>query len=238
MKINILTLFPGLYDSFMNEAIVSKAIEKGIVEFNIIDFREYSTNKHNKVDDYVFGGGAGMLIKPQPLFDAIRQNNLENTHIINTSPRGKVFNQEHAFDLAKMDEITFMVGRYEGIDQRVIDTFVDEELSIGDYILMGGEIPSQVMLESIIRLLPGVLNNNVSFETDTFSSPDSYLLEEDQYTRPAEFEGMSVPDVLLSGHHANIEKWKYENAMAKTEARRPDLAQKEKDGKAKQEKNS
>ncbi len=222
----------------MNEAIVSKAIEKGIVEFNIIDFREYSTNKHNKVDDYVFGGGAGMLIKPQPLFDAIRQNNLENTHIINTSPRGKVFNQERAFDLAKMDEITFMVGRYEGIDQRVIDTFVDEELSIGDYILMGGEIPSQVMLESIIRLLPGVLNNNVSFETDTFSSPDSYLLEEDQYTRPAEFEGMSVPDVLLSGHHANIEKWKYENAMAKTEERRPDLAQKEKDGKAKQEKNS
>ncbi len=238
MKINILTLFPGLYDSFMNEAIVSKAVEKGIVEFNIIDFREYSTNKHNKVDDYVFGGGAGMLIKPQPLFDAIRQNNLENTHIINTSPRGKVFNQERAFDLAKMDEITFMVGRYEGIDQRVIDTFVDEELSIGDYILMGGEIPSQVMLESIIRLLPGVLNNNVSFETDTFSSPDSYLLEEDQYTRPAEFEGMSVPDVLLSGHHANIEKWKYENAMAKTEERRPDLAQKEKDGKAKQEKNS
>lgn len=228
MKINILTLFPGLYESFMNEAIVSRAVEKGIVEFNIIDFREYSTNKHKKVDDYVFGGGAGMLIKPQPLFDAIRQNNLENTHIINTSPRGNVFTQQRAFELAEMEEITFMVGRYEGIDQRVIDTFVDEELSIGDYILMGGEIPSQVMLESIIRLLPGVLNNSVSFATDSFSSEDHYLLEEDMYTRPAEFEGMEVPEVLLSGHHANIQKWKYENAYAITEERRPDLIEKEK----------
>lgn len=237
MKINILTLFPGLYDSFMNEAIVQKAIEKGIVEFNVIDFREYSTNKHNKVDDYVFGGGAGMLIKPQPFFDAIRANKLEDTHIINTSPRGKVFTQDKAFELSELDEITFMVGRYEGIDQRVIDTFVDEELSIGDYILMGGEIPSQVMLESIIRLLPGVLNNAVSFETDTFSSEDNFLLEEDQYTRPAEFEGMKVPDVLLSGHHANIEKWKYENAYQKTQERRPDLIELE-ENKNGQEKNS
>ncbi len=235
MKINILTLFPGLYDSFMNEAIVKRAVENGVVEFNIIDFREYSTNKHNKVDDYVFGGGAGMLIKPQPLFDAIRANNLESTHIINTSPRGNVFTQKRAFELSEMDEITFMVGRYEGIDQRVIDTFVSEELSIGDYILMGGEIPSQVMLESIIRLIPGVLNNQVSFATDSFSSDDHFLLEEDQYTRPAEFEGMKVPDVLLSGHHANIQKWKYENAYAITQERRPDLIQKEKD---EQEKNS
>lgn len=235
MKINILTLFPGLYDSFMNEAIVKRAIEKEIVEFNIIDFREYSTNKHNKVDSYVFGGGAGMLIKPQPLFDAIRSNNLEDTHIINTSPRGHVFTQKRAFELSEMDEITFMVGRYEGIDQRVIDTFVDEELSIGDYILMGGEIPSQVMLESIIRLLPGVLNNQVSFATDSFSDESSFLLEEDQYTRPAEFEGMKVPDVLLSGHHANIEAWKYENSLKITKERRPDLLAKEKD---EQEKNS
>ncbi len=229
MKINILTLFPGLYESFMNEAIVKRAIEKEIVEFNIIDFREYSTNKHKKVDDYVFGGGAGMLITPQPLFSAIRENGLENTHIINTSPRGKVFTQQRAFELSEMDEITFMVGRYEGIDQRVIDTFVDEELSIGDYILMGGEIPSQVMLESVIRLLPGVLNNSVSFATDSFSSEDSYLLEEDMYTRPAEFEGMKVPDVLLSGHHANIQKWKYENAYEITKERRPDLIEKEND---------
>lgn len=230
MKINILTLFPGLYDSFMSEAIVAKAIEKGIVEFNIIDFREYSTNKHNKVDDYVFGGGAGMLIKPQPLFDAIRSNNLEATHIINTSPRGHVFTQKRAFELSELDEITFMVGRYEGIDQRVIDTFVDEELSIGDYILMGGEIPSQVMLESIIRLLPGVLNNQVSFATDSFSSDQHFLLEEDQYTRPANFEGLEVPEVLLSGHHANIQKWKYQNAYEITQERRADLIEKEKNG--------
>lgn len=231
MKINILTLFPGLYDSFMNEAIVKKAIDNKIVEFNIIDFREYSSNKHNKVDDYVFGGGAGMLITPQPLFDAIRQNNLEDTHIINTSPRGNVFTQNRAFELSEFDELTFLVGRYEGIDQRVIDTFVDEELSIGDYILMGGEIPSQVMLESIIRLIPGVLNNQVSFATDTFSSDDNFLLEEDQYTRPAEFEGQKVPDVLLSGHHAKIEEWKYQNAYQKTQERRPDLIEKEKNGK-------
>lgn len=230
MKINILTLFPGLYDSFMNEAIVKKAIDNGVIEFNIIDFREYSTNKHKKVDDYVFGGGAGMLITPQPLFDAIRQNGLEQTYIINTSPRGKVFTQKRAFELSEMDEITFMVGRYEGIDQRVIDTFVDEELSIGDYILMGGEIPSQVMLESIIRLIPGVLNNQVSFATDSFSSDDHFLLEEDQYTRPAEFEGMAVPEVLLSGHHAKIEEWKYQNAYQITKERRPDLLTKEKDG--------
>ncbi len=230
MKINILTLFPGLYDSFMSEAIVKRAVEKGIVEFNIIDFREYSTNKHKKVDDYVFGGGAGMLITPQPLFDAIRANNLADTHIINTSPRGDVFTQKRAFELSEMEEITFMVGRYEGIDQRVIDTFVDEELSIGDYILMGGEIPSQVMLESIIRLLPGVLNNQVSFATDSFSSDDHFLLEEDQYTRPAEFEGMKVPDVLLSGHHAKIQEWKYQNALEITEKRRPDLFEKEQNG--------
>ncbi|WOO86687.1 tRNA (guanosine(37)-N1)-methyltransferase TrmD [Mollicutes bacterium LVI A0039] len=231
MKINILTLFPGLYDSFMNEAIVKKAIDNNIVEFNIIDFREYSSNKHNKVDDYVFGGGAGMLITPQPLFDAIRANNLQDTHIINTSPRGNVFTQKRAFELSELEEITFMVGRYEGIDQRVIDTFVDEELSIGDYILMGGEIPSQVMLESIIRLLPGVLNNQVSFATDSFSSEDHFLLEEDQYTRPAEFEGMQVPEVLLSGHHANIAKWKYENAYQITKQRRPELLVEENRGK-------
>ncbi len=223
MKINILTLFPGLYDSFMNEAIVKRAVEKGVVEFNIIDFREYSSNKHNKVDDYVFGGSAGMLITPQPLFDAILENGLDTTHIINTSPRGEVFSQAKAFELSKLEEITFMVGRYEGIDQRVIDNFVNEEISIGDYILMGGEIPSQVMLESIIRLLPGVLNNQVSFETDSFSNSDSFLLEEDQYTRPADFRGMKVPDVLLSGHHANIEKWKQQNSYQKTLERRPDL---------------
>ncbi len=223
MKINILTLFPGLYESFMNEAIVKRAIEKEIIEFNIIDFREYSTNKHKKVDDYVFGGGAGMLITPQPLFDAIRQNKLEHTHIINTSPRGHLFTQKRAFELSKFDEITFLVGRYEGIDQRVIDTFVDEELSIGDYILMGGEIPSQVMLESIIRLMPGVLNNQTSYITDSFSSEGNRLLEEDMYTRPAEFEGLRVPEVLLSGHHANIEKWKNENAYQITKERRIDL---------------
>lgn len=227
MKINILTLFPNLYTSFMNEAIVKRAIEKEIVEFNIIDFREYSDNKHNKVDDYVFGGGAGMLIKPQPLFDAIETNKLNQTHVINMSPRGEMFTQKKAFELSEKDEITFIVGRYEGIDQRVIDTFVDEEISIGDYILMGGEVPSQVILESVIRLLPGVLNNKVSFTTDSFSNPQSFLLEEDQYTRPYDFRGMKVPDVLLSGHHKNIQEWKYQNSYEITKKVRPDLIEKE-----------
>lgn len=223
MKINILTLFPELYSGFLKEAIIGKAVERGIVEVNIIDFREYSDNKHRKVDDYVFGGGAGMLIKPQPLFAAIRENNLEDTHIINMSPRGKVFTQEQAKSLSEVAEITFLVGRYEGIDQRVIDTFVDEEISIGDFILMGGEIPSQVIIEAIVRLLPDVLNNEQSFATESFSPESEYLLEEDQYTRPAEYEGLAVPEVLLSGHHRLIEEWKLENRKKITSERRPDL---------------
>ncbi len=223
MKINILTIFPGLYESFMNEAIIKRAIENKHIEINLIDFRQYTENKHNKVDDYVFGGGAGMLLKPQPLFSAIRENGLEHTHIINTSPRGCIFTQKKAFELSEMDEITFLIGRYEGIDQRVIDTFVNEELSIGDYILMGGEIPSQVMIEAITRLLPGVLNNDESFKTESFGKKENNLLEEDMYTRPYDFEGMKVPDVLLSGHHKNIEKWKYENSYNLTKKRRPEL---------------
>lgn len=223
MKINILTLFPGLYQSFLQEAIIGKAVEKGTVEFNIIDFREYSQNKHKKVDDYVFGGGAGMLITPQPLFSAIRENKLENTHIINMSPRGKIYTQKRAKQLSEFDEITIMVGRYEGIDQRVINTFVNEEISIGDYILMGGEIPSQVVIESIVRLLPEVLNNEESFATESFSPLSNYLLEEDQYTRPANFEGLEVPEILLSGHHRKIEEWKLDNRIKITNERRRDL---------------
>lgn len=220
MKINILTIFPGLYKSFMEEALISRAIDKGIIEFNIIDFREYSTNKHHKVDDYSFGPGAGMVLKCQPIEDAILANNLQLTPILNTTPRGQLFSQELAHKFAQMDEITFLVGRYEGIDQRVIDKYVDYELSIGDFILMGGEIPSQAMLESIIRLIPGVINNEESHQTESF---ENHLLEENQYTRPADYNGDCIPEILISGHHENIEKWKLENRIKITKERRPDL---------------
>lgn len=220
MKINILTIFPELYDSFLNSSLISKAIEKDLLEINIIDFREYSDNKHNKVDDILYGGGHGMLLMPQPIFDAIEQNNLEDTFTIHMSPRGHKLDSQKVLDFSKHKEITILASRYEGVDQRVIDTFVDEEISIGDYILMGGELPSQVLIESISRHISGIIGNENSQLFDSFSNG---LLEEDNYTRPEDFRGLKVPDVLLSGHHKEIEKWKQENSLQKTKEVRPDL---------------
>ncbi|MFV0246370.1 MAG: tRNA (guanosine(37)-N1)-methyltransferase TrmD [Mycoplasmatales bacterium] len=220
MKINILTIFPELYDSFLNSSLISKAIEKDLLEINIIDFREYSDNKHNKVDDILYGGGHGMLLMPQPIFDAIEQNKLEDTFTIHMSPRGHKLDSQKVLDFSKHKEITILASRYEGVDQRVIDTFVDEEISIGDYILMGGELPSQVLIESISRHISGVIGNENSQLFDSFSNG---LLEEDNYTRPEDFRGLKVPDVLLSGHHKEIEKWKQENSLQKTKEIRPDF---------------
>ncbi len=223
MKINIVTIFPELYTNFMNEAMIKKAIDKNLISFNIIDFRQYTVNKHKKVDDYVYGHGAGMLLTPQPIAEALKVNGLIGTHIINPSPRGEVFSQVKARKLSLEKEITFITGRYEGIDQRIIDKYVDEEVSIGDYILTGGEIPSQVMIEAIIRLIPGVLNTEESFEKESF---EDFLLEEDQYTRPYEFEGMKVPDVLISGDHKKIDEWKLNKKISITKERRSDLYEK------------
>ncbi len=220
MKINILTIFPKMFDGWQAEGMISKAIERGVVEINVIDFREYAENKHKKVDDYPFGGGEGMLLMPQPIMSAIEANNLDSTHVIFPSPKGSVLNQNKLEELKDFDEITLLAGRYEGVDQRVIDKYVDEEISLGDFIITGGELAIQTILDGVIRLLPGVLNNNVSFEQDSFSDG---LLEHPQYTRPAEYNGMKVPDVLLNGNHKLIEEFKRKEKLKATFINRPEL---------------
>ena len=220
MKINILTLFPKMFDGFLSESIIARAIKFGAVEVNIIDIRDYCFDKHKQADDMPFGGGNGMVMKPEPLFLA-----LENVSgkVIYTSPQGKTFNQEIAKELVKEEELTIIAGHYEGIDQRIIDLIVTDEVSIGDYVLTGGELPALIMIDSIARLIPGVLSQNESFEEESFKDD---LLEYPHYTRPREFMGISVPDVLLSGNHKKIEKWRLEESKKITKLRRPDLYKK------------
>jgi len=220
MKINILIIFSDMFKGWMEEGMISRAINDKIVEINIIDFREYSSNKHHKVDDSPFGGKEGMLLTPQPIFDAILKNGLDNTHTIFPSPRGKVLKQTRLEELSNIKEITLIAGRYEGVDQRVIDTFVDEEISLGDFILTGGELAIEVILDGIIRLLPGVLNNASSHKNESFSNN---LLEHDQYTRPAIYEEMIVPEVLRNGNHKLIDEWILKNKIKNTYLKRPDL---------------
>lgn len=220
MKVNILTIFPNMFTGWMEEGMVAKAIKAGVVEINVIDFREYTSNKHKKVDAYPFGGGEGMLLTPQPLFAAIRENKLENTYTVFPSPKGPRLNQNKLEELSQLDEITLIAGRYEGVDQRVIDTFVDEQISLGDFIITGGELAIETIMDGVIRLLPGVLNNNVSYEQDSFSDG---LLEHPQYTRPSNFEGLEVPEVLLNGNHKLIEEWKRTEKLKATYQIRPDL---------------
>ena len=226
MKINILTIFPEMFDGWMNCGMVGIAKRNDIIEFNIIDFREYAENKHNKVDDYPFGGGEGMLLMAQPIDSAIMTNNLDKTNIIFPSPLGKVFNQEKADQLSKCSEITLIAGRYEGIDQRVLDMHVDEMISLGDFIITGGELAIQTILDAVIRLIPGVLNNGESFVKESFSDN---LLEHPQYTRPREFKGMEVPEVLTNGNHKLIDEWKYQQSLSNTKKYRPDLLEKSKE---------
>lgn len=223
MKINILTLFPELYSQMQKETIVKKAIESGELVVNIIDFREYSENKHKKVDDYPYGGGEGMLLLAQPIDDALIKNSLANTRLIYTSPKGAQLDQAKIYDLAEEEEVTILVGRYEGVDERIFELYDFEEISIGDYILSGGDLLAQVIIDSVARVLPNVLNNPESHLYDTFTQP---LLEHPQYTRPEVYKGLAVPSVLLSGHHKNIEQWKYEKQLEETKAKRPDLYEK------------
>ena len=219
MKIDILTLFP---DSFapLKESIIGRAVENGKFELNIINIRDFSTDKHKKCDDEIFGGGEGMLLTPQPLFDCIESVKKKNSHIIYMSPKGTTFTQNKAKELVTYKHLIIICGHYEGIDQRVIDTYVDEEISIGDYVLTGGELPSMVVVDTIARLLPEVLHNENSAKSDSF---ENNLLEYPQYTRPAEFRGMKVPEVLLSGNHGEIAKWRKEQSEMITKAKRPDL---------------
>ncbi len=220
IKINILTIFPNLYEAFVAETIINKAIQKDKLEINVIDIREYSKNKHKKVDDYPYGGGEGMLLMVQPIDDAIIENNLSSSKMIYTSPKGKTIDQNMLYDLSKEEEITILVGRYEGVDQRVLDKYEFEEVSIGDFILTGGDLVAQIIVDGVSRLLPGVLNNEQSIVADTFTQE---LLEHPQYTRPEVYDGMKVPEVLLSGHHKNIEEWKLKQQIKETKSKRKDL---------------
>lgn len=223
MRIDILTLFPNSFAP-IKESILERAKESGKLEINIINIRDYSTDKHKKCDDYTFGGGPGMLMMPQPIFDAITSiDGYEDAYKIYLSPRGTVFSQSKSISLSKKDHLILLCGHYEGVDQRVLDTLIDEEISIGDYILTGGEIPAMVVLDSVSRLVDGVLGSEESAEIESFSDG---LLEYPQYTRPSNFRGMEVPEILLSGHHKNIEDWRKNESIKITKERRPDLWEK------------
>ena len=226
MKINIMTLFPEMCESVLSESIIGRAREKGLVEINCINIRDYTKDKHRRVDDAPYGGGMGMLMQTQPIADcykAICEKSNNKNHLIYMSPCGKVLTQERVKELAKIEEITILCGHYEGVDQRIIDSLVDEQISIGDYVLTGGELPALVLADSISRMLKGVLPND---EAKELESHYNGLLEYPQYTRPYEWNGMKVPDVLMSGHHENVDKWRREQSLLMTQKYRPDMLEK------------
>ena len=219
VRFDILTLFPEMIEGMLNQSILKRAIEKKIIEVNIINFRDFSTNKHSTVDDYAYGGGAGMLISVEPIHLAMKTiPNIDKAYKILTSPSGNVYNQNKAEKLSKLDHIVIVCGHYEGIDNRILD-YIDEEISIGDYVLTGGEIPACAIIDSIARLVPGVISDE-SIVGESFTMG---LLEYPQYTRPYEYDGKKVPDVLVSGHHANIKKWQRYQSLKKTYEVRPEL---------------
>jgi len=219
MRIDILTLFPEMFQ-VLNYSIIGRAIKNNIININTHNIREYSTNKHKKVDDYPYGGGAGMVMTPQPIVDAIKSiKKLNKGKVIFLGPRGKTFNQEMAKKLSQEDQIIFLCGHYEGIDERIYK-YIDEEISLGDFVLTGGEMACIPIVDSICRLIPGVLSSSESFIEESFYNG---LLEYPQYTRPECFEGEKVPEVLLSGHHQNIRKWRRKQSLILTKKLRPDL---------------
>ena len=221
MRLDILTLFPDMFTP-LKESIIKRASDKNLVEINIIQIRDFSQDAHKKTDDIPYGGGAGMVMTPQPLYDAIQSVKTPNSYVIYLSPRGKVFNQPMARKLSKCEHLILVCGHYEGIDERIIDLCIDEEISIGDYVLTGGELPAMVLADSIIRLLEGAISQD-SLSEESFTNN---LLEYPQYTRPQNFKGLEVPEVLLSGHHANIAKWRKEKSIEITKQNRPDLIDK------------
>ena len=223
MKIDILTLFPEMFEP-MNASIMGRAKEKNIYELNLINIRDFSLDKHKKTDDYVFGGGDGMLMTPQPLYDAIMSVKTNDSHVVYMSPKGSVLNQTKVQEIAKnYNHLIIVCGHYEGIVERIIDLCIDEQISIGDYVLTGGELPAMVLTDAILRYIPNVLHNDTSVVDESFSDG---LLEHPQYTRPREFMGLEVPEVLISGNHKEIEKWKIEQKILETKKYRPDLLDK------------
>lgn len=225
MNYHILTLFPEMVLNGLHTSIIGRAAEKGLLSIEAIDIREYSTDKHRHVDDYPYGGGAGMVMQPMPICDAYEDlcgKIGKKPRVIYMTPQGKVFNQKIARELAKEEDLVFLCGHYEGIDERALELIATDYLSIGDYVLTGGELPAMVMIDSISRLIPGVLNNDTSAEFESFQDN---LLEYPQYTRPEEYKGLKVPEVLLSGHHKNIDAWRREQSIQRTLERRPDLVE-------------
>ena len=218
MKIDILTLFPSMFDGILNESIIKRALDSNKVEVNIINIRDYSTDPHKKVDDYSYGGGAGMVLMPQPIFDAVDDLKGDDTKVILMTPQGKKYNQNIAHKFSSYNHIIIICGHYEGFDER-IRSLADIEISIGDYVLTGGEIAAMAVIDSTIRLIDGVITKE-SHEKDSF---EDGLLDYPVYTHPSSFRGMNVPEVLLSGHHENIRKWRYEEQIKRTKDRRPDL---------------
>ena len=221
MKIDILTLFPNMFDGFLSESIIKRAIEKNKVEIKVHDIRKYSKDPHKRVDDYSIGGGAGMVLMIQPIYDAIEDLKTDNSLVLMMTPQGKVYNQKEAYTLTKETHLIIICGHYEGFDER-IRTLVDLELSVGDYVLTGGEIPAMLITDSVVRLLDGVIEEE-SHINDSFKNN---LLDYPVYTKPNNFNGMEVPEILFSGHHENINKWRYEQQLKRTKERRPDLLEK------------
>ncbi|MGD0251598.1 MAG: tRNA (guanosine(37)-N1)-methyltransferase TrmD [Verrucomicrobiota bacterium] len=220
MKIDVLTLFPAMFAGPLDESIVKRARETGLLDLKIHNLRDWTHDRHKTVDDRPFGGGPGMLLKSEPLFEAIESLKREKTRVVLLSPAGRQFNQAIARELAEQQDLLLVTGHYEGFDERVREKLADDELSIGDYVLTNGALPAMVVIDAVVRLLPGALGDDESSHDESFSHG---LLEYPQYTRPAEFRGMKVPDILVSGHHAEIEKWRREQAKTRTKKRRPDL---------------
>lgn len=228
MRFDILTLFPDMCKAVTGESILKRAQSSGAIEVKVTDIREYADNKHHKVDDYPYGGGRGMVMAVQPVeaaLSAINEETGEKPYVIYMSPKGKVFDQNKAIELSKKDGIVLLCGHYEGVDQRIIDEFVDEEISVGDYVLTGGELPALIVVDSVSRMIEGVLGGEECYEDESIYSG---LLEYPHYTRPADYKGMLVPEVLLSGHDKNIREWRRKQSLDITLDRRPDLLDKEK----------
>lgn len=223
MNFYVLTLFPEMVMQGINTSITGRAIKNGHMYAEAVDIRDYSDNKHMKVDDYPYGGGAGLVMQAPPVcdaYEALAERIGKRPRVVYLTPQGHTFNQEMAKEFAKEDDLVFLCGHYEGIDERALELIVTDYVSIGDYVLTGGELPAMVMIDAISRLVPGVLHNEESAQTESF---ENGLLEHPQYTRPVEYKGLKVPEVLLSGHHANIEKWRLEKSLERTKKYRPDM---------------
>lgn len=222
-RFKVLTLFPEIFGPFINSSVIGRAVESGALEIECVQIRDFTENKYGKVDDSPFGGGAGMVMTVQPLKSALQESASENAHVIMMSPRGRLLDQKRVRELSQMEEIVLVCGRYEGVDQRFIDRYVDEEISIGDYVLTGGEIAAMAVIDSVGRLGENVLGNPGSLESESHSG---FLLEYPQYTKPEIYDGDQVPGILKSGHHKNIDAWRHEQSVEITKKRRPDLYKK------------